>query len=354
MNLRAIYESRTICIMKRGKIYFMSDWKCENKHYKAINKKDRYRKRKSKITNRLIIYLACFAVCITVLVAWTTKAEQKEDSPEAVNIETLREQATEAATEKNRADGYKSEITVLNPERPVRRSRQEAIDYLSGFIKNDENINRVIKKKYLYPDDMLIALSNNREMSGFAAGYLNHKESNIRAKLTDEEKSEEYPLLLQWDERWGYKQYGNDSIIGLSGCGPVCLSMMMISLLGDEDLTPDVVAEYGMKAGYYVEGSGTAWSFMTDYPQMYNINAYKTGTSEEEIKEILDGHGIVICAMAEGDFTLTGHFIMVYGYNEEGFLINDPNSIARSNRIWTYDEIGWQIKGTWGYTYTLY
>ncbi len=34
----------------------------------------------------------------------------------------------------------------------------------------------------------------------------------------------------------------------------------------------------------------------------------------------------LICAMGPGDFTGNGHFIVVTGYDGEGFSIRDPNS----------------------------
>ena len=34
------------------------------------------------------------------------------------------------------------------------------------------------------------------------------------------------PLLLQWDERWGYRYYG-DQMMAINGCGPTCLSMVV-------------------------------------------------------------------------------------------------------------------------------
>ena len=45
------------------------------------------------------------------------------------------------------------------------------------------------------------------------------------------------PLFLQWDPRWGYTEYGEDSFLGLSGCGPTCLSMVLYYLTGDKSLT---------------------------------------------------------------------------------------------------------------------
>ena len=41
--------------------------------------------------------------------------------------------------------------------------------------------------------------------------------------------------------------------------------------------------------------------------------------------------------MLPGDFTTSGHFIVIYGHNFLGFKVYDPNSIERSERTWSYD-----------------
>lgn len=42
--------------------------------------------------------------------------------------------------------------------------------------------------------------------------------------------------------------------------------------------------------------------------------------------------------------------MVVYGYDEEGFYINDSNCVARSREKWTYDRIKRQIKNIWVYS----
>jgi hypothetical protein len=57
--------------------------------------------------------------------------------------------------------------------------------------------------------------------------------------------------------------------------------------------------------------------------------------------------------MAPGDFTAAGHFIVLYGYDEEGFLVNDPNCAARSRQHWSWNVLEGQIKNMWAYSVTL-
>lgn len=198
-----------------------------------------------------------------------------------------------------------------------------------------------------YPENLLAAYVNNPEMEGFVAGYLD-ADASQHGELDQKEKSQEYPLLLQWDKRWGYASYG-ESMIGLSGCGPTCLSMVLVTLTGNKEYTPDEVARFSEANGYYVQGSGTAWSLMTNGAAQLGLAAKELPLAESVMKTALDDGQPIICSMGAGDFTTQGHFILLRGYNEEGFFVNDPNCIARSNQVWSYEKLQGQIKNLWSY-----
>ena len=82
------------------------------------------------------------------------------------------------------------------------------------------------------------------------AGYLDGNEYTAGG-LTELEKEQECPLLLQWDPRWGYEPYGGDSCIGLAGCGPTCLSMVSVYLTKDTSKNPKWMAEFATEKDYY-------------------------------------------------------------------------------------------------------
>lgn len=241
---------------------------------------------------------------------------------------------------------YVSNIEVLKVPRPVQRTRAEALERLWELGRENPLIAEIQENSDKYPEALLLALANNPEMANFVAGY-GEKGAAGKAALTDKEKEEEFPLFLQWDPRWGYESYGKDNIIGVAGCGPTCMSMALYYLTGDETLTPDKLAAYALEHGYYAQGHGTAWSFMEDVPVQYGLVVRKPSLTEWELQAELDLGSIIICAMREGDFTSGGHFIVIYGYDEEGYKVNDPNCVARSRRHWMLDEIEDQIKSIW-------
>ena len=243
--------------------------------------------------------------------------------------------------------GYIEVIDTWEVGKPIERSAEEVLKQLSELAQDNSLIGEIYQNYSRYPKELLAALANNPEMADFVSGYPGG--DGVTGGITESEKEQEFPLFLQWDPRWGYESYG-ESCIGLAGCGPTCLSMVLFYLTGDETLTPDMIAEYSMENGYYVQGSGTAWTLMQDMPKLYDIKVTEVSSSERNIKAVLDSGSIVICAMGRGYFTTSGHYIVIYGYDKDGFIVNDPNCVARSNERWAFSEIQYQIKNIWAYS----
>lgn len=283
------------------------------------------------------------------------RVQNQQASPEGSQVSYLPQvRNTPAPVSEEEGEDYVELCGLPEVDKPVQRSRREALKRLEELAEDSKLISEILENPALYPDKMLEALANNPEMADYVAGYpeMAEKPSEDRKSgggITGREKEQEYPLFLQWDPRWGYMPYGQYSNVGLAGCGPTCLSMVMYYLLENEELTPDVIAAYSEDNGYYVWGAGTAWALLEDYPAMYGLSVRQPGKSEETLKAALDQERLVICSMGPGDFTAGGHFIVIYGYDDKGFKVNDPNCVARSRKQWTYEEIGWQIKQIWTY-----
>lgn len=231
---------------------------------------------------------------------------------------------------------------------PKQRSAREVTERLAELAEDSDVILEIYMNRQYYPEKMLEALANNPEMADFVDGYLTAEKAAVGG-LTEYEKLQDHPLFLQWDPRWGYVPYGDGSCVGLAGCGPTCLSMALYYLTGNDRLTPDKVASYSMENGYYVSGTGTAWALLEEMPSLYGVTVGTVEVSETAMKAKLDQGQILIVSLGAGDFTVNGHFVVVYGYDEDGFLINDPNCVARSRQSWSYSRLERQIKSIWSF-----
>lgn len=172
------------------------------------------------------------------------------------------------------------------------------------------------------------------------------EEGTTEIDLTEHLNSETVPLFLQWDERWGNIIYGND-VMGLTGCGPTCLSMVCLHLLQDATYTPCYVADFAKENGYYVDGIGSTWTLISEGGEMLGLDVTELPLDENLMTKNLELKNPIICIMGPGDFTTTGHFIVLAGCKDGKFVVNDPNSITNSERLWSYDEIKGQIKNLW-------
>ncbi len=157
------------------------------------------------------------------------------------------------------------------------------------------------------------------------------------------------PFLLQYDSRWTFRNYGS-SYMGYTACGPTCLSMVAAGLTGKADYTPDNIADFAEKNGYYIDGTGTSWSLFTDGAAKLGISCESVGLSERAMKKALKNGGVLIASMTKGDFTSAGHFIVIYKSGFGGFRVYDPSSVERSSHTWSFDRLKPQIAQLWRFT----
>lgn len=311
----------------------------------------REQRRKAKRRRRLLLSLQCLLVLAIVLlfanIGMHLKDMEQKKEPAMADAEVIKNPAEMMGSAAGIQGGdYIGLVGLDEVEAPAKREPEEVLEKLGELAEDSPLIKEILQNAAGYPDNMLEALANNPEMADFVAGYRN-ADGSVNGGLTEAEMQQEHPLFLQWDPRWGYASYGDDSNIGLAGCGPTSLSMALYYLTGNETLTPDRIASYAMENGYYMSGTGTQWALMEDVPCLYGLKVDKPGISEQIMRQELDAGHVLICAMRQGDFTSAGHFIVIYGYDENGFWVNDPNCVARSKKSWSYERLGGQIKQLW-------
>ena len=218
---------------------------------------------------------------------------------------------------------------------------------LEKMAEDNEKVRTILDNADQYPEDLLELLANNEETADFVLDYPQKKDLAPAESIGD--MSGGIPLLLPWDERWGYAIY-RDNMIAINGCGPTALAMVAAGLTGDAGITPDRVARYAAEQGYYEGDAGTSWTLMTDGAAAFGVIGQEIGLSREQVFAELESGHPVICSMRPGDFTSTGHFIVLVGIEDGKIRVNDPNSRARSQVLWEYDRLESQINNLWSYT----
>lgn len=215
---------------------------------------------------------------------------------------------------------------------------------LNELAKNNKRVARILENKEEYPEFLLEALSKNTELIDYVLDY-NDNNGKVLSNDIGNVKKGDYPLLLQYDKRWGYAYYGEYNL-AISGCGPTTIAMVVAGLTGRNDVTPYTVAKYAMENNYYSE-SGTKWALMKEGIKHFGIKSRELNNSKKLIfKELEKGHPI-ICSMKPGIFTTTGHFIAIVGIKDNKFIVHDPNSKKKSKRLWSYEEIKDEIRNMW-------
>ena len=155
------------------------------------------------------------------------------------------------------------------------------------------------------------------------------------------------PLLLQWDERWGYREY-NESIIGLAGCGPTCLSMVddLPHRRHDEGPALDVPGS-PKQHQFNVPGSGSKWALISEGGRMLGLDVTQIPLDKDRVYRNLDVGNPIIVVVGPGDFTTDGHFLVLTGHSGDKITLNDPNSPTNSAKSWDYDTLAGQIQALW-------
>ena len=195
-----------------------------------------------------------------------------------------------------------------------------------------------------YPKSLIELLERNPETKDFVLNYPFGEE--LQVSYNDLRSSDSVPLFLQWDSRWGYVKYGSD-FLAVTGCGPSCLAMVGRYLTGDENMTPHQIARFAEKNGYYEPGYGSSWTLISEGAGELGLTATELPLVKKKMVDALEAGCPLILAMGTGDFTTTGHYIVLAGVEDGAFRVNDPNSIENSQRLWTYEEIEHQIRNIW-------
>ena len=224
----------------------------------------------------------------------------------------------------------------------------ELLDQLQVLAREEPAAEVLLACPEDYPEELLELAVRNPEALDFVVRYPREKDAQPAASVGAVERGT-FPQLMQWDPRWGCAPYG-DGLMALNGCGPTALSMVVCGLTGDGSVTPWTVARYADEAGYYVEGAGSKWELMSTGCQHFGLSARELPLDRSVMVRALEDGQPIVCSVGPGDFTTSGHFILLTGVEDGKFRVNDPNRRSNSEKLWDYDTLAPQIRNLWAYT----
>lgn len=289
-----------------------------------MDKKRKIRKSKRKQqVKRQLYFMTAAVICVGIIST-------------ALILRTRKEEAREAAAKIEQQNREKSAKENIEQE-----EKNETPEERLARVKEDAG-------RKGYPKGVIELLDKNEETIDFVEDY-EEKKDLPAAETLDAVTQGEIPLLIQWDERWGYAPYGN-SIVAVSGCGPTCMAMVAAGLTGDVTATPAKLAAYGTENGYLDEENNTYWKFMSEAGKNWGLSCYESDMTQAQIMSELQAGHPVICSVGPGDFTQNGHFIVLVGCEEGKIKVNDPFSRTTSSQLWDFERIKQQSKAMWVYS----
>lgn len=206
------------------------------------------------------------------------------------------------------------------------RDRQE---YKAGELAQAEREPGVI--------DFLVRLHHRKPLTQWNQELDLSKEPIVGGKL---------PHFVQWDERWAFADYAGGPF-GETGCGPTCLSMAYTGLTGRTDYPPDRMAEFATNNAYAVDGIGSAWALMGQGARQLGLYSEEIGLDLGLFQQAIDQGKILVLSLGPGDFTKSGHFILLWNYDGEQFSILDPFNLQLGSRPWAFAELARQTSAAW-------
>jgi hypothetical protein len=302
------------------------------------------RRRRRRRLRPQFIFTVCFLSAILIgLIVWCVSLVGEPEEQET-GLPPITTQQTEVTTEP----------TVLTTTEPVTEPTTQPVtepttpmDELEAFIAEHG------LSMEDYPEKIIELLERNPEAREYALNYPLEYGKDHEIDISGYADYEGVPLFIQWDKQWGYKDYIG-SVGGLSACGPTCLSMIAYYFTRDPDMTPAYMMEFAEKNGYGIKGAGTQWSLFSQGGEKLGLDMKElTGEeirSADKIGRILDSGRIIVVNVKPGIFTTVGHYLLLVGYEDGKFRINDPNSPANSAKLWDFDEFDQDVKMMWSFS----
>lgn len=293
----------------------------------------RRRRRRRRLNPRFVILVLILAAVLVGLIIWGVSLIGSDDSGQTEPVHTQQSQQTEQTQQTQPTQPEETVPPDTSPKGIV-----EAFAIENGLSLSD------------YPEKLIELLARNPETEEYVLNYPLEYGKPHEIDISGYADYEGVPLFIQWDKQWGYLDYvGNQA--GLSACGPTCLSMVAYYYTRDPEMHPAYMMEFAEQNGYGKTGSGTMWSLFSEGGPQLGFTVQELPLVESRIIDALEEGKPVVVSVGPGVFTEIGHYILLVGYEDGKFRVNDPNSHANSEKLWALDEFSDSIRNLWAFGY---
>ncbi|MBP1561138.1 MAG: C39 family peptidase [Oscillospiraceae bacterium] len=250
------------------------------------------------------------------------------------------------------------------------------IEFVPGIKYHEKTSKELLLEKYaalnneygdyiaangdLYPEEVLtwcgFGEGYNEDDMMLVYNYPAHVNDYDSMSFTDEELNcKEIPALYMTDTRWGY-EYDGDGTISRDGCAAVSITMANLYLNHNSEVDPVKVMDYAYNNDYIGFSGGIRSRHISDVLEHFglkntehNFDKDEGGSgelTEAELKNALDKENTAVMAAMYGE-TFSGHAIIIRGYDENGFYINDPGDREKTEKVWKFDELKGELMRYW-------
>lgn len=161
---------------------------------------------------------------------------------------------------------------------------------------------------------------------------------------------------LQTDPRWANLDYsapGEKTTIGKSGCGPTAMAMVLATWV-DKCHNPVTECDWAKNNGFKANGQGTYYGYFEAVAKKHRLRCYRLNYSSiygnsksayhSQAKDAVDRGDLVIACMGPGNWTRSGHYVLVWKIDGNVIFINDPASTNPTRTRGAYSLFRQQVK----------
>lgn len=228
----------------------------------------------------------------------------------------------------------------------LKNQKYEKWGKLAELAETDERAQFIIDNEELYPEDVLRYVNDEDEFD-YIYNYPFFKDSYKTMSFTDEElNGVDVPALYMYDKRWAYENAGEVKYLG---CAAVSITMANLYVNHNSNIDPVKVMNYSDEMEYTALGGINEIyinSILEHFGISYKEYIFDEPITETELKAALDNENTVIMAAMHGD-TFGGHALIVRGYDENGFYINDPADEENTAQAWDFDVFANELGRYW-------